>query len=249
MKAFLAGASALAVAVFNVAHAAPVDVDVELQLLVDVSGSISSSEFNLQRQGYEDAFRSTQVINAITGGDIGSVAVQMIYWSSDTLQQIAVDWTEVTDATSSNALADAIAAASRPFGGSTGIEAAMDFGRPLFFSNDFNGTRLVQDVSGDGQDNEGGNPAAARDAADAAGITVNALPIGGSSITNYYANNVATLDGFVLGASGFDEFADAVRRKIFVEITDTEIPVPAPLLLMGSALAGFVGTKKRKAAK
>ncbi|WP_421281276.1 DUF1194 domain-containing protein, partial [Aeromonas veronii] len=32
------------------------EVDTELQLLMDVSGSVSSSEFNLQLQGYVDAF-------------------------------------------------------------------------------------------------------------------------------------------------------------------------------------------------
>ena len=37
------------------------EVDTELQLLMDVSGSVSSSEFNLQLQGYVDAFYSQGV--------------------------------------------------------------------------------------------------------------------------------------------------------------------------------------------
>ena len=38
-------------------------VDVELSLLVDVSGSISTSEFNLQKQGYVDVFSDASLFN------------------------------------------------------------------------------------------------------------------------------------------------------------------------------------------
>ncbi len=41
------------------------EVDTELQLLMDVSGSVSASEFNLQLQGYVDAFYSQAVQDAI----------------------------------------------------------------------------------------------------------------------------------------------------------------------------------------
>ena len=93
------------------ASAAPVDL--ELQLLVDVSGSVSASEFNLQRSGYEAAFRSASIINAITGGTIGAIAAQLVYWSSTSQQAIGVGWTYIADSTTANAFADAIAAAGR----------------------------------------------------------------------------------------------------------------------------------------
>ena len=41
-----------------------VPVDTELALLVDVSGSVSGAEFNLQRQGYIDAFNNPAVIKS-----------------------------------------------------------------------------------------------------------------------------------------------------------------------------------------
>ncbi|WP_235006707.1 DUF1194 domain-containing protein, partial [Calothrix rhizosoleniae] len=46
-------------------------VATELVLSVDVSGSVNTTEFNLQKQGYVDAFRDTtiqQQISNLTGG-------------------------------------------------------------------------------------------------------------------------------------------------------------------------------------
>ena len=54
------------------------EVDTELQLLMDVSGSVSYSEFNLQLQGYVDAFYSQDVQSAIldtSGGNSGSPVI------------------------------------------------------------------------------------------------------------------------------------------------------------------------------
>ncbi|MEM9838049.1 MAG: DUF1194 domain-containing protein [Pseudomonadota bacterium] len=248
MKHLITAASALVIASVGLAHAAPVDVDLELQLLVDDSGSIDNGEFLLQRDGYADAFRSNAIINAISNGAIGAIAVELIYWSDDDEQLVAVPWQLVNDATSANALADLIEATTRPFQGRTGIADAINFGLPRFATNDFNGTRLVQDISGDGTENEGGNTIAARNAAVNAGVTINALAIGSASLANYFENEVATADGFVLQASNFSEFESAIQQKLQVEITG-EVPVPAPLLLMGSAIAGFIGRAKIKAAK
>ena len=39
----------------------PVAVALELSLVIDVSGSISSSEYTLQKNGYRDAFDSSTV--------------------------------------------------------------------------------------------------------------------------------------------------------------------------------------------
>ncbi|MCG8651904.1 MAG: DUF1194 domain-containing protein, partial [Pirellulales bacterium] len=70
------------------ARAAPVDL--ELALLVDVSGSVNGSEFATQRDGYEAAFRDDDLIDAILSGNIGSIAVTLWYWSGSSQQQQAV---------------------------------------------------------------------------------------------------------------------------------------------------------------
>jgi len=121
-------------------------VGTELVLSVDVSGSVNSSEFNLQKQGYADAFRNPTIqeeIAKIPGG----IAATLSYWSFSAQQ--SVPWFLITDATSANAFADAIESTTRPFSGSTGIANAIDFAANLLNTNDYDGTRRVIDVSGD----------------------------------------------------------------------------------------------------
>lgn len=114
-------------------RAEAVQVDLELSLLVDVSGSVSSSEFGLQRGGYSSAFRNSMIQNAIvdtSDGRLGAIAVNFIYWS--TQQQETLGWTLIDSAASANAFADSIDAADRPFGGGTQPSSAIDFATPLF---------------------------------------------------------------------------------------------------------------------
>ena len=47
------------------AHAQQPQVDLQLVLAVDTSGSVNQARFELQRQGYAAAFRSPAVLQAI----------------------------------------------------------------------------------------------------------------------------------------------------------------------------------------
>ena len=51
------------------------DVDLELVLAVDVSGSIEKDEAELQRQGFVQAFRNEAVVRAVTSGKHRRIAV------------------------------------------------------------------------------------------------------------------------------------------------------------------------------
>jgi len=127
-------------------------VDVELQLLIDTSGSISSQEYELQMRGYYNAFRDNSIQNAIldtSDGSYGSIAVQTVMWSSRGTQQAMTDWTLLDSAQSINDYADTLYNMDRPFGGQTYNAEALTFGSSLF-DNNFAGTRNVIDMSGDG---------------------------------------------------------------------------------------------------
>jgi hypothetical protein len=213
-------------------------VSLELMLLVDVSGSVDSSEYNLQKQGYVDAFNDA-AIQALIAGATGGIAVAYAEWSGAGEQSLLVNWTHLTDAASSSAFATAIGGTSRAFGGSTAPGSAINWSVPLF-ANGFEGARTVIDVSGDGSQNDGANTASAAAAAHALGYTVNGLPILGSeaNLDTWYQNNIVTPGGgFLVVASGFDDFSAAVTRKIGREITPAPEPATMSLLALGLAAA------------
>jgi hypothetical protein len=235
-------------------------VDVELSLLVDVSGSISDSEFDLQKQGYIDVFSDASLFNDfISKGNEGKIAVNLIYWSGATQQKEAVAWTLIDSLQASKDFANAIDGSNRAFFGSTAPGSAITFATPGFTSNQFDGARQVIDVSGDGGQNSGLNTGNARDNALNNGIdAINGIVIGGSPFVKaFYENNVIGgvngdgTFGFVLEADTFEDFGDAIDRKIKAEIVtippSTSIPEPASIVgLLAVGAFGATSAAKRK---
>jgi hypothetical protein len=229
----------------SVASAAPTPVDLELFLSVDVSGSVDGSEFNLQKLGYVQAFQSAAVQAAIASKPNG-VAVALGQWSSTADSPLAVGWTLLTDAASSNSFAAAINAMVRQSSGATCVACGINAAVAELGGNDYDGASVI-DVSGDGEENVGstGDVVAARDAAAALGIKINGLPIGGGqSLVNWYQTNVQTANGFTEPAANFNDFDLAVQRKIVREISGDSVPGPLPIL--GAGLAFGFSRRLRK---
>jgi hypothetical protein len=158
-------------------------VDLALVLATDVSGSISPEEWEIQRQGYAEAFRSKEVIEAIQSGFVGKIAVTLMEWAPSISQVQAVGWSVLDGKESSFKFADAIEKAGRLTTGGTSISGAISFATMLLLQQKYLAGRLVLDISGDGVEN---NPSAAdaftyvgyaRQAALRYGITINGLPI------------------------------------------------------------------------
>src|SRR3546814_13010333 len=84
--------------------------------------------------------------------------------------------------------------------------------------SDWSSDVCSSDLSGDGRSNEGGSPAFARAAANRAGITINGLAILNEEpeLAGYYIAGVVGGPGaFLLTADDFQDFAVAMRRKLY----------------------------------
>lgn len=203
-------------------------VDLELVLAIDVSTSVDSTEFELQRQGLSQAFLHPDVVGAVgAAGDLG-IAVAVVQWSGEGRQHLSVNWTHVTDTKSAARLATGIGAAPRSIDGMTAIGDAIDFSAAALADNRFQGRRQVIDVSGDGT-GDASRSAAARNRAVARGITVNGLVIDNEDIDlgelakldvrAHYSNHViGGFGAFLMNATDFADFRTVIRRKLVREI-------------------------------
>ncbi len=214
-------------------------VDLELVLAVDVSWSMDIEEQILQREGYVAAFRHPEVIAAIGSGEWGRIAVTYVEWAGVGLHRTRVPWMVVEDAATADAFATRLAAAPMGRLRRTSISSALDMVAPLFEENAVEGMRRVVDISGDGPNNMGGPVEVARDRLIEQGITVNGLPIMLKRPTAGSFFQIADLDVYyedcVIGGAGAfvitvterAEFADAIRRKLVLEIAGL-VPNDAP---------------------
>jgi hypothetical protein len=216
-------------------------VDVALVLAADVSRSITTDEFQLQRQGYAKAIANPDVVRAIRAGANGAIALTFIEWAGGEEQQVVVDWQIVRDPASAKAFTDTLLAAPRAFYGRTSISAALDFAMERLKASGVKAERQVIDVSGDGTNNAGRSLEDARAAALAGGVTINGLAIineseamfGGFSghtqppggLPKWYHDNVTGGPGsFLLTVEDFESFGEAMTKKLLNEIAAARPP-------------------------
>ena len=202
-------------------------VDLELVLAVDSSSSVSDQEFDLQMKGIAAAFQSEAVVGAIQAAGDRGIAVTLIQWSDNVSQSTAVDWMKVSDMASAEAFSREIEAAPRYLvGGSTAIGGALKFATRQLERNAYEGVRKVIDLSGDGRTNQGPGPDTYRDLAVVQGVTINGLAILNEDlyVDRYYRRSVIGGTGaFVMTASDYVDFADAILLKLIKEIAGVPV--------------------------
>lgn len=214
----------------GLAMSAPISVDLQLVLAVDVSGSVDEEEGKLQRMGYVNAFRSPSVLRAIQSGRHKSIAVTYMEWAGFDFQRVVVGWKRIHDEASAEEFAFLLSQAPIGVGPYTSISGAIDFALPLFENNGFTSDRRAIDISGDGPNNSGEYVTNARDRAIRAGVTINGLPIVNNRPSPWGRMPMPNLDlyyrkcviggkrSFLVVANDFKSFGRAIRRKLILEI-------------------------------
>lgn len=233
LRTVFSGAS-LALASALSAHAAE-PVDIELVLAVDVSLSMSPGELEIQRHGYAAALTDDQVLEAVASGAYGRIAITYFEWAGASSQRVIVPWTVLATRDDAERIAARLTAAPSNSARRTSISSAIDFGVDLFAESAFRGAKRVIDISGDGPNNQGPQVDRSRDAAVAQGIVINGLPLmtGGGFVSAYdvddldlyYTDCVIGGPGaFVVPVNGWEQFPEAVRRKLVLELADAGSP-------------------------
>jgi hypothetical protein len=235
----LMGALVASIALVGAAIAAE-PVDLLLVLASDVSHSIDTAKFKLQRDGYIAALSDPRVIEVIRSGPHGRIAICFVEWSGGEEQRVVIDWTLIDGTKAAQDLVSQLDEAPRSFANFTSISAGIDFAMAQLKRAPYHSVRQTIDVSGDGTNNSGRSVIAARDDAVAQGVTVNGLvilteqplvhdpyhthPVGG--LEAYYRENVVGgPNSFVIVAETFNTFGKAMLNKLIAEIADAEHPV------------------------
>ena len=208
-------------------------VDLLLVLASDVSRSVDSRKFQLQREGYAAALSNPRVIDAIRSGPHGRIAICFVEWSGATSLKLVIDWTLVSDAASARRIGDQMLELPRSFADRTSISAGLEFSMAQLERSPFQATRRTIDVAGDGTNNSGRDINSVRDEVLAKGVTINGLvilsetplpwnpehtnPPGG--LDEYYRRNVTGGAGsFVMVAENHNSFGQAIVKKMIAEI-------------------------------
>lgn len=201
-------------------------VDLELVLAVDASGSVDENEFILQLAGIAAAFRDEEVQNAIVSGPRARIAVVVEVWADSSTQKDETEWFVLKGPADCKKFANLVEHLPRRVEGGTGIGSAIARAVRLMQYNTIDAPRQVVDVSGDGietpiREDVGILLPQARAMADSLHVIVNGLAITNEvqDLDIYYRNNVITGSGsFVMKATDYVDFREAVRAKLVREI-------------------------------
>ncbi|MFD1159615.1 DUF1194 domain-containing protein [Roseovarius aestuarii] len=197
-------------------------MELHLVMAFDVSASVNDEEFDLQRAGTADALRSKLVAAAVERSP-GGVAIAIVQWSSVTRQALGMDWVVLRNQADVIAYADEVDAMPRRLpGGGTMIHSGLAFAARLLEAAPGYARRQVIDIAANGQSDGQNRLLETRGKLLSKGIVINGLAIeeDDTTLTQYFeAHVIGGPNAFVVTASGFDAFTEAMETKLLREIS------------------------------
>lgn len=194
-----------------------------LILGLDVSLSVDTDDFRLQREGLAAALTDEAVVQGMIAPGGGHVELAIFEWTSTFNQTLLVDWTVIDNTANLRAIANDLRRLPQGMrSGRTAIGAAMLYARDALASRT-HCLNWTVDLSGDGPNNTGPFPQDVRAELLAAGITLNALVIEDDAfpgLPEYFRVQVIAGPGaFVERVDSFANYERAMKRKLLREVT------------------------------
>lgn len=216
-----------------------------LAIGLDISGSVDDAEYRLQLDGLAAALLEPDVQDAFLAMPDIWVRLLVFEWAGPNSQRVLIPWTEINSRAHLNDVSTNLLATGRaPHELSTALGQAMIFGG-LVLAEQLDCWRRTLDLSGDGESNIGPRPRDTRATPSLIGVTINGLVIGAdappfsdasrseiAALTAYFQTEVIRgPDAFVETAIEFEQFQDAMARKLLKE-------------LQTRAVGGLLGVKR-----
>ena len=219
-----------------------------LVLGLDVSGSVDPQEYWLQREGLAAALSSPAVRAVLLAQGAAPTDVAVFEWSGPAHQIMVQPWVTISDAAVLAEVTAQLRSKPRVTGNlTTAIGSAMQFGVALLDMRQDCWKRTL-DISGDGPANTGPRPQDVSPARIPADVIINGLVVGDlarddiKALSSYFNAYVIRGTGaFVETALGFDDYANAMERKLLRELQSlalSEVPQSQPEQV--SKYSGFV---------
>lgn len=217
------------------------EVDANVLVAVDVSGSIDGYAERLELEGLAETLIHPAFVNAVERGPVGSIGFAAYTWSSQGDHVLIVPWTRVGSLEDGSRIAADLMEirkgvrfrhhsfqAARPWRVSLGtdVSEAIAMGTRLLGDSPFASDRALLNIFANGVDNVGDGPDRARDEAIAAGITINAMILRHQvEVVDYYRAHVQGGPGsFTISADEFGDVIDTMLTKFMLELAEWRVP-------------------------
>ncbi len=204
-----------------------------LVLALDVSGSVDPAEYAQQVNGLAAALDHPDIRAQILDNTSAPVSLAVYEWSSRNHQYLIQPWIDLVSARALDAAIARIRAHRKVRAGlKTALGTSLLYAQSLLAQKAQCWVKTI-DVSGDGENNIGVTPGQVYAGGGFSRITVNALVIGNSAVTGptpvksellrYFESRVIHGPAsFAMIANGYEDYADAMRRKLKREL---QLPV------------------------